>query len=378
VRVVQLGKYYYPYRGGIESHLFTLANELKRVVDVDVVVSNTGIRTTRDVVRGVSVTRCGSLGVVASASLSPTMALELSARDYDVLHIHLPHPVGAASYLASRKPKEHRLVVTYHSDVVRQKRLMRLYAPVLERLLDRADVVLATSPDYLESSPVLRRYRQKCAVVPLGIDLDAFARTKDSSHRARAIRESLGGKFLLLGVGRLIYYKGFEFAIRALPSLPDTHLALVGDGPLRSRLEALAHELGVRERVHLLGELSDAEILAYYHASDLYVLPSIARSEAFGIVQVEAMACELPVINTQLDSGVPFVSRHGESGLTVPPADPHSLASAVRTLLEDAETRRRMGQAGRRRAEQEFSKEALVSRILQHYAGTSSRAPSSA
>jgi rhamnosyl/mannosyltransferase len=301
------------------------------------------------------------------------MALELSERSYDIIHVHLPHPLGAASYLASKKPDGHRLIVTYHSDVVRQRHLMRLYDPVLHRLLDAAHAIVVTSPNYLESSTTLARYREKCVVVPLGIDLDAFASTDRVRERARDIRASLSARHLLLAVGRLIYYKGFEVAIRALAEVPDAELVIVGEGPLRPALLKLAAGLGVQERVRLRGEVDDDEILAYYHASDLYLLPSIARSEAFGIVQVEAMACGVPVINTDLKSGVPFVSPHGESGLTVPPEDPASLSSAVRRLLADPSMRERMGAAGKERARREFSKEALGDRVLRLYEDRSAR-----
>lgn len=369
MRVVQVGKYYYPFSGGIESHLYTLAGELKNDVDLDVIVSNTAPRTVRDVVNGVPVTRCASYGHVAAVEVSPGMVLELSSRSYDLVHLHLPHPVGVASYLASKKPRQHRLVVTYHSDVVRQRFLMRFYAPLLERLLERADVVIATSPELLEYSNVLPRYRAKTRVVPYGIDLEQFGANDAVLAEARAIRERFGQGPLLLGVGRLIYYKGFEFALRALPLLPAARLLLIGEGPLRPELEALARELGVAERVHFLGAILNERVTPYYLASDVYVMPSIARSEAFGIVQIEAMACGLPVVNTRLPSGVPFVSRDGETGFTVEPEDPRALAAAVERLLAEPSLRRRFGEAGRARAHAEFSKAALKRRLLEIYAG---------
>jgi len=367
VRVVQVGKYYYPYVGGIESHLYTLCNELKGHVDLDVVVSNTAAHTVREVQQGVSITRCAALGTWASTSLSPTMLLELRQRPADLVHVHLPHPVGAASCLAALRPAQ-RLIVTYHSDVVRQQRLLALYAPLVDRLLARAEAVIATSPDYVESSAVLTRFRDKCVVVPYGIDLELFRRTDAHSHEAARIRERYRGAPLLIAVGRLIYYKGFEFAIRALAGVPDAHLIVIGDGPLRGSLEALARECGVSDRVHLIGELQNAAIPPYYFASDVYLLPSIARSEAFGIVQIEAMACGLPVINTALPSGVPFVSRHRESGLTVPPSDVEALTRAINELLRDKDMRETMGRAGRARAELDFSKETLARRLLELYA----------
>jgi len=251
--------------------------------------------------------------------------------------------------------------------VIRQQRLLALYAPLVTKLLTRADVVIATSPNYRESSDVLQRFAGKTTVVPYGIDLEMFRHTAALSARAREIRSRFGNRPLLVAVGRLVYYKGFEFAIRALPQVPDAQLLVIGDGPLRAPLEQLARELGVGDRVHLLGEMQNHETPAYYFASDLYLLPSIARSEAFGIVQIEAMACGLPVINTELPSGVPFVSRHGESGLTVPPSDADALARAIRELLAAPETRMNMGVAGRARAEREFSKQALATRMLALY-----------
>jgi glycosyltransferase involved in cell wall biosynthesis len=367
VRVVQVGKYYYPYVGGIESHLYTLCHELSGLVDMDVIVSNTKPWTQRDVHEGISVTRTASYGKVLSTSLSPGMVWELSQRDYDIVQVHLPHPVGAAAYLASKKPARHRLIVTYHSDIVKQKRLMPYYDRLVWALCERAERVLATSPNYAETSPTLQRFRDKCEVVPYGIDLDLFAKTKEREEQAARIRARYGNVPLLVGVGRLIYYKGFEYAIRALARVPRAELVLIGDGPLRPELENLARELGVAERVHLVGEMQNSEVPPYYFASDVYLLPSIARSEAFGIVQIEAMACGLPVINTDLPSGVPFVSRHGESGLTVPPSDVTALASAIETLLSDPARRAEMSRAARARAERDFSKATLKARMRAIY-----------
>ncbi len=370
MRVVQVGKYYYPYSGGIENHLQVLANELKSKVEIDVVCSNDKARTVRDVIDGVSVTRCASYGHYRSVEVSPSMVLELSQREYDVMHIHLPNPLGEASYQASRKRRKHRLILTYHGDVVRQQYLARIYAPLMTHLLDRADTVIATSPFLLERSAVLPAYRSKVRVVPYGIDLQRFSASPEREVEARELRARFGGGPILLGVGRLIYYKGYEVAIRALPRLPSAHLVLIGEGPLRRELEALARELGVADRVHLPGEIVNDLVTPYYLASDVYLLPSVAKSEAFGIVQIEAMACGIPVVNTSLPSGVPYVSRDGESGFTVPPNDVAALADAVEKLLADAELRRRFGEAGRARAHAEFSKDVLARRMLEIYGVT--------
>ena len=366
MRVLQLGKYYYPYMGGIENHLYTLCNELRSHVGVEAVVCNSERGTVDEMVNGVRVTRCGQVFDVASVSLCPTMPLTLSGRDYTIIHNHFPHPMGELSYLASKKPAPHRLVVTYHGDIVRQERLLKLYSPFMRAVLDRADAIVCTSPNYLAASAVLADYRGKCRVIPYGIDLSQFLPTPEIDARVSAIRARYGGR-LLLGVGRLIYYKGFDFAIRAMRGI-DARLLLVGDGPLRSSLEELARSLGVADRVHFIGNIHNHEITPYYFACDVFVFPSIFRSEAFGIAQLEAMACGRPIVNTLLrDSGVPFVSRHEETGLSVEPRDPDALAGAVTSLLDDPERRRRFGEAGRRRVAEEFDKAVMRERILSLY-----------
>src|ERR1019366_244956 len=152
-------------------------------------------------------------------------------------------------------------------------------------------------------------------------DISQFDATEEVLAKAAAIRARFRNRPLLLGVGRLIYYKGFEHAIRAMANI-DAALVLVGRGPLRASLEQLAREAGVAERVHFVGEVHNHELTPWYHACDLYVLPSTLKSEAFAIVQLEAMACGRRIVNTAIQgSGVPFVSRNGESGLTVPPSD---------------------------------------------------------
>jgi len=219
----------------------------------------------------------------------------------------------------------------------------------------------------VETSEALRPHRAKCHVVPFGIDVSRFERTPEREAAAAAVRARYGGAPLLMGVGRLVYYKGFDHAIRALRQVEGAHLLLVGEGPLRAELEALARTSGVAERVHFLGKLGDEELLALYYACDAYVLSSVTRAEAFALVQLEALACGLPVINTALDSGVPFVSRHEESGLTVPPGDEVALAGAMRRMLASPEQRRAWGEAGRARVLAEFSQARMGQRVLDVY-----------
>jgi rhamnosyl/mannosyltransferase len=287
------------------------------------------------------------------------MVREIRTHPADIIHIHWPNPTAVAAYFASRH--RGRLVMTYHSDVVRQKTLARVIRPLLTAALKRADAVIVTSRRYAETSSVLRSFIHKCRVIPFGLDSALY----EAFDRARAghIRAEYGPR-LLLAVGRHVYYKGFEYLIAAMRDVRGKVL-MAGDGPLRSRLAALTARHGVDDRVVFLGEVDD--LVPYYHAADAVVLPSITRNEAFGIVQMEAMACGRPVINTALDSTVPLVSLHGKTGLTVTPKNVEELASAMNLLLDDERLRLQYGTAARRRVETEFTAERMTSRTLDLY-----------
>jgi len=369
MRVVQLGKYYYPHTGGIETHLRLLCLNLQSAVDVEAIVFNTGRATLRESAEGIPVTRCGSFATIASSPISPAMVWELSRRKYDVLHLHAPNPFAAAAYLASRKP-HHALVVSHHSDIVRQARLKQLVNPFMRRVLDRADAILVASPNYLATSKELEPFRAKCHVIPYGIALEELAPDAEALAAAATIRAQHPGP-IVLSVGRLVYYKGFDVAIEAMQDTPAT-LLIVGEGPLRASLEAKARSVHVDGRVVFVGEIHTRSLLPYYLAADVFVLASVARSEAFGIVQLEAMACQVPVVNTALDSGVSFASRHGDSGLTVPPGDARALGMAIRQLLADEDLRKRYGKRGRTRVEAEFSIGPMSAAILSIYRYVSS------
>jgi rhamnosyl/mannosyltransferase len=371
LKVLHVGKFYPPHMGGMETHVELLARSTRAEADVEVVVSNDGPHTVRESVAGIPVTRIGVKLSLASASFGPGMAKAIRAADADVVHFHHPNPPAVLSYLAARP--HGALVVTYHSDIVRQRVLGPLISPLLHHFLGRADAIIASSPQYAATSAMLRRHADRVRVIPFGIDAGELS-TVDPAE-VRRVRERYGPR-IVLAAGRLVYYKGFEYLVRAMTGV-DAHLLIAGEGPLRAALESTAAEAGVADRVTLLGRVPDLRPL--YHAASVFAFPSIARSEAFGIVQMEAMACGLPVVNTALDSGVPFVSPHGETGLTVPPEDAAALAAALRTLLADDALRARMGAAGRARVAGELSAERMARRTLDLYrevAGRRSAAPS--
>ena len=359
LRVLHVGKFYPPHRGGIETHVHGLCTALKDYVDVEVIVSSDTAGYSMEIIDGVKVRRLPAPVRISTAPISPSMIQHLARADAEIIHVHLPHPWAVLACLAARI--RGRLVATYHSDTVRQAVLGMAFNPFLQTFLRRAAAIAATSQRYVETSPVLASMVDRCRIVPLGIDQTAI-------HNAAAcdidtVRNRFGGNFILT-VGRHVSYKGFEHLIAAMQWVRSS-LVLTGGGPLRSDLEQLSKRLNVADRVHFAGEVPD--VAPYYRAAAVFVLPSVSRAEAFGIVQIEAMAAGIPVVNTHLDSGVPFVSPGGITGLTVPPADPRALADAINVLLADRELRQRMGAAGRERAALEFSLDTMVQRTLAVY-----------
>lgn len=344
----------------METHLRDLCVRLAREMEVEAVVAGEGPRTETSLIEGVRVVRLGTRLHVGAAPVPAGLVRAIRRSRADLVHLHFPHPAAVVAYLASGRRGP--LVVTYHSDIVRQRLTGGAFRPLLERLLARAAAVIATSPDYVESSPVLRKFRARCRVIPLGIEPEKFV-SEEASRAAANVRAEHGPR-IVLAVGRLIYYKGFEYLVRAMREV-DARLLVIGGGPLRGALERLRERLNLGERVRLLGEVEDAA--AYFRAADVFALPSVARSEAFGIVQLEAMAAGVPVVNTRLASGVPFVSPDGVTGITVEPRDAGALAGAINRLLGDDELRARYGAAARRRVREEFTADLMAERTLALY-----------
>ena len=359
VKVLHIGKFYPPVRGGMETQLQDLCRAVAPSVDVEVIVGHTQMRTAHEMDGEIRIHRMGTVATVSSASICPAMVSAIRKTTADIVHLHAPNPTAAMCYLASGHPG--RLVISHQSDIIRQRVLALAYEPWLRRLMNRAEAIISLSPNYIASSRELSRYRDKCHVIPHGIDPARFE-TPDRQAVAE-IKQRYGERFVL-AVGRLVYYKGFEYLIRAIAGT-GANLIIIGTGPLESELRSVTESLHLSSHVHFLGDVPD--VTPYYHAASIFALPSTARSESFGIVQAEAMACGTPVINTQLDSGVPFVSLDGVTGITVPPADAGSLHRAIQRLLSDDELHRRFSGAARERVRKVFSLDQMASWMLQLY-----------
>ncbi|MFX0204597.1 MAG: glycosyltransferase [Candidatus Hodarchaeota archaeon] len=366
LRVLQIGKFYYPVPGGMEDHLYHLCNELKDRCELRVVVANTKPKTEISNVDGVEVIRVFSLGEIFSVLICPTMFVWLRKFSPNIFHLHLPNPMAHVSYILAR-PKA-KLIITWHSDVVKRVIRLQLYKPFLVSLLHRAERIIATSPAYVKHSPFLNKFRDKTKVVPLGIDLKKFQSNRKVQKTTAEIRSKFGGRIILFA-GRLTYYKGLEYLIEAMRHV-EGGLIIIGSGRLEKKLRNQVNNFELQSKVTFLGEVSHQDIVCYFQACDLLVLPSVERSEAFGIVQLEAMACSKPVISTKLRTGVPWVNEDGKTGIVVPPRNSGALAQAINALLEDPSLRKKYGENGRIRVEKEFTKERVAMKTLDLYKET--------
>jgi rhamnosyl/mannosyltransferase len=364
IRVLHVGKFYPPAPGGMERVVQLLCEGEQGTIESRVLVASTGRITVRENWRGVEVTRVGSLAAIGSVGVCPTFPFELRRAERDVTVIHEPNPLALVSdcVAAQRGP----LVVWFHSEVLRPRWKYRLlYRPFLRRVLARAARIVVSSPRLAEHAVELKDFRDKCVVIPFGIDTDRLARTPAVDGRVAAIEREHPGPRVLF-VGRLVPYKGVDVLLEAMRDVRATAL-IVGDGPLRSTLEAAAARHGLTGRVRFLGHVADEEVVAHMHACDLFVLPSVTRAETFGVVQLEAMACGKAVVSTDLPTGVPWVNRHEETGLVVEPGDAPALAHALNRLVEDPSLRARLGSRARQRVEETFTVERMTSKSAALY-----------
>ena len=343
----------------MERHIALLCHFQKQWCDVEALVCSRGWLSRRLEHDGVPVTAVGEWGRFQSAPLAPLFPWHMRQCGADVMVVHSPNPTAELGFLLGR-PKS-ALVVRYQSDVVRQAAAMRFYAPFLMRFLDKAAMILPTSRQYLESSAVLRQFAGKCAVVPLGIVAEEYARP-DESLVARA-RARYGTPYVFFcGVHR--YYKGLPWLIRAAAKI-DAPVVIAGDGPERPANMALAEQLGVN--IAFPGRLSHEELVAHLYGCAVVAFPSCARSEAFGLSILEAHACGRPVVATRLGTGVEFVNEHDKTGTNVPPEDSEALAEAINRLLADGARCREMGEYARGRVAREFNAEGLARREFELY-----------
>lgn len=360
-RVLHVYQDLYPKRGGIEDHILTLARAPSNKYEHIVLTAAAGPITRRETIHSVPVIRAATYGRCYTP-LSPSMPRWIKRLSPDLLHLHHPCPMAYAACLLARPPG--RIVVAHHNDIVRPKSLLRLYLPFQNGLLRRADAILAGTWEYVDGSPHLRPFRAKCRIVPYGIPLERFTPNAQIDSEAAAIRSAYPGPIVLF-VGRLCYYKGLEVAVAAMKDAKAT-LLIVGRGPLERDIRRRVRDLDLERKVILVGPVDDGALVAHYRASDVTILPSTYRSEAFGLVMLQAQACSRPVICSDLP-GLSTVNVNHRTGLLVPPGDASALAGAINELLHAPDLCSRMGKAGRRQVEQKYTAAGMVRRMEEVY-----------
>ena len=375
MRVLQLGKFY-PIRGGVEKVMWDLTAHLPEAgVACDMLCAilpgdkpDPQDASYARMEGGVLVFSLPSGGRVfcvkalakkAATMLSPAMVgwLRKHKGSYDIIHVHHPDPMAAmALRLSGFKGK---VVLHWHSDILSQKGLLRLYRPLQNWLIRRADVIVGTTPVYIKSSPWLQDCQKKCTFVPIGID------PLPEGEPVR-IRNRYPCKVMVLSVGRLVPYKGYSCLVDAAAFLPDGWKVIIGGkGPLQAALQEQIRAKGLEGKVELAGYLPQEDIPSWFAACDVFVLSSVLKTEAFGIVQIEAMSLGKPVVTTLVPgSGMSWVNAHGESGLNVPPGDPKAMAQA---LVEVVGEKEKYGKAALERFRELFTTECMINKVKAIY-----------
>lgn len=381
-KLLQIPNYFYPHIGGIEQVARDIADALRdgdnmppegssdttkagalqqKVICFNEDAADGGIickrrQTVCETLDGIEVTRCGCFAKAASQSLSLRYPAQLKKllREFrpDTVIFHHPNPF-VASFLLPMLPANTRLIVWWHLDITKQKHLKKLFHSQTLRLLERADKVVATSPNYMEGSPYLQEFRQKCVVIPNCIRAERLQLDDAGREKAAQIREKYAGKTLCFAVGRHVPYKGIEYLVRAAALLDDSYAVLIGgEGPLTDSLKQLA---AGDDKVEFLGRIPSQEMALYYSACDIFCFPSITKNEAFGIALAEAMYFAKPAVTFTIPgSGVNYVSIGGETGIEVKNREVKAYAAAIERLQKDPLLRRKYGNQAEKRVKEFF------------------------
>lgn len=348
--VLHIFKIYYPdLFGGTLTVIRDICASLKDAFSSAVLVCSQAAEQRNIVVNDVPVERVHSFGNVLSLPAAPAYPWRLWQKiaEHDLLALHAPFPLADLVF-ALGFGRKRPLVVHWHADIVTHAGLRWFIEPFMRRTLRQAKAIIVSDHLLIETTPLLREFEDKCHVVPFGINTDVYDWPKIEPHHVND-----RGR-LVLACGRLVPYKGFDVLIRAAVNR-HFEVWIIGEGAERTRLEQLIRELGLGERVKLLGSVNDCERIKLMCLADVFVMPSVTNAETFGLVQLEAMAAGRPVVNTALDTAVPRVARHGMEAITVPPGDPEKLGEAIDALISDPERRRRMGLSARTRAVSRYS-----------------------
>lgn len=366
ISVLQIGRYFPPHIGGTENVMRDLTEGLnKEGIKCDVLCCNDTNKYEETELPGYKVMRTKTNWKVGSIAISFQQIMKLKSiwRNYDIIHLHHPAPMATLAVLLINPSC--KVVVYWHSDIVRQKILLLFFKPFQNLLLKLSSAVVATNPKYITGSNALQKYPLKTTYIPIGIS----PLTPLGPADLALLKSKYAEKKIIFSLGRLVEYKGFKYLVDAATHLPPDYLILIGgEGRLRPALQKQIAENSLEDKVKLLGKLSDNELAGYYNICDLFCLPSISKNEAFGLVLAEAMSFSKPIVATNIPgSGVPWVNEHEVTGLNVEVENAVELANSIKMILSNPALARKYGEAAFRRYSDIFKKESMTNSFIKLY-----------
>lgn len=367
MKILHISKYYYPYIGGVENICKYLVEGMPQY-ERAVVCFSEGSKDVVEDVNGIKVYRVGTWINIArqALSLSYFIMLKRVINEFrpDIIHFHWANPFPAA-VLLTMMPKKAKLVIHWHMDIIKQKRIYPLIKPIETALLKRADLVVVTSPQYRDSSLPLQLFKNKVKILPNAIDEDNFILRNGDLNKINALKQKYADKPIVFFVGRHIQYKGLPHLLKAEQFVKsDCVFIIAGGGPLTQELKASCHS----SRVYFVGRLSDEELKIHHYAASVFAFPSITKNEAFGVALAEAMYCGTPAVTFTIPgSGVNWVSLNGETGIEVPNCDDAAFAQAIDKLLTDKNLSKKYAENGIKRVNENFTIPVMAATMEKYY-----------
>lgn len=366
MKITHVFKTYFPdTQGGMEECIRQLCLQTSRhAVDNTVLTLSKAVRQRERMSRPeCELVRYPVTVDVASTPMSMSLLRHYREciRNADLIHYHFPWPFADLMHVVHRIKTPY--VVTYQSDIVKQETLKHFYAPLMKRFLRGASTITVASPNYLESSQDLVPFRDRCRIMPLGIDEKSYPEA--SAAVLEHWRQQVGEQFFLF-IGVLRYYKGLQFLLDALKGT-DHRVVIAGKGPMEDSLKAQARELGIESQVIFTGFLPDEDKVALLQLCRALVFPSHLRSEAYGISLVEAAMYGRPMISCEIGTGTTFINQRDVTGFVVPPEDPESLRQSMNALAGDDRLSAAMGVQARKRYEETFTATKMGDTCFQIY-----------
>ncbi len=368
-KILHIPNYYPPHVGGIEDVCHSIVSAMKESFEQKVLCFNDQSKTIREIQDGVEVIRIGSLAKLRSQSLAPSYLsiLKKTLKEFkpDIIHFHTPNPFAGTAFLFTL-PKDIKLIVHWHSDIIEQKKLYAFYKPLERKILKRANVILTTSPIYYTESQALKPWKNKIQVLPNVVQTERFNLSDQEEQGVEEIKRQYQGRPIIFFLGRHVPYKGLEFLLKSEQYIHNNAIIIVaGQGTLTKKLKSVY----CSNRITFIGKISNTLLKQYLHASDIFAFPSITKNEAFGIALAEAMYCGLPAVTFTIPgSGVNWVNINNETGIEVENGNFMDYANAINILLDNSELRLRYGYNAHKRVKEFFTMEAIYEALMNLYA----------